>query len=58
MPNAIGGQFLSHYIAVVDYAGLSIMLWPTSAKGRTDVIAAAPQFQWRRRSNPTSQSAS
>jgi hypothetical protein len=35
-PNSIGGRFLSHYIAVVDYAGLSITLWPTSAKSRTD----------------------
>jgi hypothetical protein len=34
VPNAIGGQFLSHYIAVVDYARLSIILWPTSATGR------------------------
>jgi hypothetical protein len=36
VPNAIGGQFLSHYIAVVDYAGLSITLWPNSAKVRTE----------------------
>lgn len=32
VPNTIGGQFLSHYIAVVDYAGLSITLWPNSSK--------------------------
>jgi predicted aspartyl protease len=36
VPNTIGGQFLSHYIAVVDYAGLSITLWPNSAKLRAE----------------------
>jgi hypothetical protein len=36
VPNSIGGRFLSHYIAVIDYAGLSITLWPTPAKSRTD----------------------
>jgi hypothetical protein len=34
VPNAIGGQFLSQYLAIVDYAGLSIILWPKSAKER------------------------
>jgi hypothetical protein len=34
--NSIGGRFLSDYIAVVDYAGLSITLWQPSAKSRTD----------------------
>jgi predicted aspartyl protease len=32
VPNGIGRQLLSQYFVIVDYAGASITLWPSSAK--------------------------
>ena len=52
VPNAIGGQFLSHYIAVVDYAGLSITLWPASAKFRTDAACGSASIPMEKTEQP------
>jgi hypothetical protein len=32
VPNGIGGQFLSQFVTVIDYAGQSFTLWPPGAE--------------------------